>query len=316
MTSFNLIILFSERHGITPPKQIQDHSIDVALRNGLWNALDTFLTQTQSTFYELIWINFFKNPRDTLLGTTSSAQHKLIRCEFFTMEWFYVYDLIEFICCLADKFKKPDESFLPFDRSLVLSDGKYIRSNEEFMLHHCQFYFSDHVHFKRFTKECNEILEKEISAWRIVGGKICKITSEAETDAVEGAMQSQIEGVGQHITSAIFLLYNRENPDYKNAIKESISAVELICAKITKQHAPILSKALDKMEKDGIINIHPALKASFEKLYGYTSSGSGIRHANINNDEITFELAQFFLIACSAFTNYLIVLATKKGVNL
>ena len=121
---------------------------------------------------------------------------------------------------------------------------------------------------------------------------------------------------GVAITNAISLLYDRESPDYKNAIKESISAVELICAKITKQNAPILSKALDKMEKDGIINMHPALKASFEKLYGYTSSGSGIRHAKINNDEITFELAQFFLIACSAFTNYLIVLATKKGMNL
>ena len=316
MTSFNLIILFSERHGITPPKQIQDHSIDVALRNGLWNALDTFLTQTQSTFYEFIWINFFKNPRDTLPITTLSAQHKLIRIKFFAMEWFCVYDLIEFICCLEDNFKKPDDLVRQSYMPITLPDGKVILPNQAFILHNYEFYFSDHVHFKRFTKECNKILEKEISAWRIVGGKICKITSEAETEAVEGAMQSQIEGVGQHITRAISLLYNRENPDYKNAIKESISAVELICAKITKQNAPILSKALDKMEKDGIINIHPALKVSFEKLYGYTSSASGIRHANINNDEITFELAHFFLIACSAFTNYLIVLATKKGMNL
>ena len=315
MTSFNLNVLFSERRGITPPKQMQDDSIDAALRNGLWNALDTFLTQTQSTFYGLIWINFFKNPRDALLGTTS-AQHKLIRGEFFKMEWFHVYNLIEFICGLADYFEKPDDLFGQELMQIRLPDGRVILPGLTFILYNDEFYCSDHVHFKRFTKECNKILEKEISAWRIVGGKICKITSEAETDAVEGAMQSQIEGVGQHITSAISLLYNRENPDYKNAIKESISAVELICAKITKQHAPILSKALDKMEKDGIINIHPALKASFEKLYGYTSSGSGIRHANINNDEITFELAQFFLIACSAFTNYLIVLATKKGMNL
>ena len=70
------------------------------------------------------------------------------------------------------------------------------------------------------------------------------------------------------------------------------------------------------MEKDGIVYLHPALKSALDKMYGYTSSGSGIRHANINDDDVTFELAQFFLIACSAFTNYLIALAAKKGISL
>ena len=305
-------MLFSERHGITPPKQMQDRSMDVALRNGLWNALDTFFRQTQSSsnmfsltqnlFHEIIWTDFFKESQDVLYHTTFLTQHGMIRHAFFKLAWFNVYDLIEFICCLADKFKK--------------HDGSFIRSNKILLPSEYTFYSSDRIHFKQFTKKCNEILEKEVSAWRVVGGKICKITSEAETNAVETAMQSPIEGVGQHVTNAIVLLYDRESPDYKNAMKESISAVELICAKITKQNAPILSKALDKMEKDSTVNIHPALKVAFEKLYGYTSSGSGIRHAKINDDEITFELAQFFLIACSAFTNYLIVLATKKGISL
>ncbi len=303
-------MLFSKRHGITPPKQMQDCSMDAALRNGLWNALDTLLRQTpnsldtfnqpQNPLYEIIWTDFFKKTRDTLPSTTSE-RHMLIRNKFFKMVWFSVYDLIEFICCPADKLEK--------------LNGAFMRSNEIPIPSNSTVYLSE-IHFKQFTKECNEVLEKEVSAWRIVGGKVCKITSEAETKAVEVAMQSPIEGVGQHITNSIILLYDRKSPDYKNAIKESISAVELICAKITKQNAPILSKALDKMKKDGIVNIHPALKAAFGNLYGYTSSGSGIRHAMIHDDEITFELAQFFLIACSAFTNYLITLAAKKKVNL
>ena len=260
-------MLFSERHGITPPKQMQDRSMDVALRNGLWNALDTFFRQTQSSsnmfsltqnlFHEIIWTDFFKESQDVLYHTTFLTQHGMIRHAFFKLAWFNVYDLIEFICCLADKFKK--------------HDGSFIRSNKILLPSEYTFHSSDRIHFKQFTKKCNEILEKEVSAWRIVGGKICKITSEAETNAVETAMQSPIEGVGQHVTNAIVLLYDRESPDYKNAMKESISAVELICAKITKQNAPILSKALDKMEKDSTVNIHPALKVAFEKLYGYTS---------------------------------------------
>ena len=169
---------------------------------------------------------------------------------------------------------------------------------------------------KPFTDECNRVLEREVSAWRIIGGKVTRITSESEMKTIEAALHSQIRGVGQHVTNAIDLLYDRENPDYKNSMKESISAVELICAKITKQNAPVLSKALNKMEKDGIVYLHPALKSALDRMYGYTSSGSGIRHANINDDDVTFELAQFFLIACSAFTNYLIALAAKKGISL
>ena len=129
-------------------------------------------------------------------------------------------------------------------------------------------------------------------------------------------MHSTIERVGQHITNAMDLLYDRENPDYKNSVKESISAVELVCAKITGQNAAVLSKALDKIEKDGIVYLHPALKLALEKLYGYTSSGSGIRHAQIDDDDITFEMAQFFLVVCSAFTNYLIALTAKKKIGL
>ena len=114
-------MLFSKRHGITPPKQMQDCSMDAALRNGLWNALDTLLRQTpnsldtfnqpQNPLYEIIWTDFFKKTRDTLPSTTSE-RHMLIRNKFFKMVWFSVYDLIEFICCPADKLEKLNGAFM------------------------------------------------------------------------------------------------------------------------------------------------------------------------------------------------------------
>ena len=56
--------------------------------------------------------------------------------------------------------------------------------------------------------------------------------------------------------------------------------------------------------------IHPVLEAAFEKLYGYTSDASGIRHAGqIDGPEATFDEAKFMLVACSGFVNYL------KGTN-
>ena len=54
-------------------------------------------------------------------------------------------------------------------------------------------------------------------------------------------------------------------------------------------------------------NAHPALLDSFEKLYGYTSDGDGIRHAlTEDGKEVDFNDAKFMLVTCSAFINYLI----------
>ena len=67
-----------------------------------------------------------------------------------------------------------------------------------------------------------------------------------------------------------------------------------------------LGETLDLLEKNKI-RIHPALKSSFNKLYGYTSDGNGIRHSgNLGGENSTFAEAKFMLISCSAFINYLI----------
>lgn len=61
--------------------------------------------------------------------------------------------------------------------------------------------------------------------------------------------------------------------------------------------------------------MHPALKGSFEKLYGYTSDAEGIRHALLDEPNLDFEDAKFMLVSCSAFVNYLKAKAAKAGIN-
>ena len=104
--------------------------------------------------------------------------------------------------------------------------------------------------------------------------------------------------------------YDRDNPDYENSIKESISAVEAICEIITgtKGKEATLGNMLKKMEEKGV-EIHGGLKSAFNILYGYTSDANGIRHAgDIGGASSTFEEAKFMLVACCAFTNYLTAL--------
>jgi hypothetical protein len=50
---------------------------------------------------------------------------------------------------------------------------------------------------------------------------------------------------------------------------------------------------------------HPAFKQSLEKLYTWTKDASGIRHSIKDATSVTKADAQFMVVACSAFANYL-----------
>ena len=62
------------------------------------------------------------------------------------------------------------------------------------------------------------------------------------------------------------------------------------------------------------IDVHPALDGAFSKMYGYTSDAQGIRHALMDEPNLSFEDAMFMLVSCSAFINYLVTKAGKAGV--
>ena len=100
------------------------------------------------------------------------------------------------------------------------------------------------------------------------------------------------------------MLSEKEKPDYRNSIKESISAVESLCKKISENDKATLGAALTTLEKRGIL--HPALKSAFSSLYGYTNDANGIRHSLLQESNLTSADARFMLISCSAFINYVI----------
>jgi len=146
----------------------------------------------------------------------------------------------------------------------------------------------------------NEELQHHNAAHRFVGTKIVEITSEHEISAIQSAQESAPNPVREHLQAALRMLSDREKPDYRNSIKESISAVESACRIATGNPKANLSDALKR-----IPNLHPALATGFDKLYGYTSDASGIRHSLTDVPTHTYDEAKFMLVACSAFTSYL-----------
>ena len=73
----------------------------------------------------------------------------------------------------------------------------------------------------------NSYLERELSAFRFVDETLTPVTGDAEIQAIEKAILEggAVPGVLVHLREALEKLGDRANPDYRNSIKESISAV-------------------------------------------------------------------------------------------
>ena len=279
--------LFSQRKGIKSVKTvIQVDGIDGDLRNGLWDALTVFYwkgvsvafisdSRTLETLFERLWHNYFKEPLDTLDDEWRKTYRKT-RGYFFSCDWNEAYDFIEF----------------------VANNYPLELTNKEFM------------------DFCNTVLERELSAYRFVGAKITQITSETEISEIEEAIEGSrgLKGVNAHLKTGLDYLANRKSPDYRNSIKESISAVESLCRLVARNDKATLGQALKQIQDK--VSIHPALKSAFSSLYGYTSDAEGIRHALLDESKVDFEDAKFMLVSCSAFVNYLVAKAAKAGMPL
>lgn len=276
---------FSERTGFKSPKITQLNNIDMDLRTGLWNAfviyywnpLEINWIKPDESLGELIqniWVRFFKNDIDELNKRWNLIKDEILDF-FYFCEWYEVYDFLEFI----------------------VTNHKDTTRNNDFMTY------------------CNDILQMEMSAYRFVAGRIVCITSEEEISEICSILMNETfpRTVHIHLQSSIELMNNRTNPDYRNSIKEAISAVEAFCIVITENNKATLGQALKRMESNDTLNLHPALLTAFEKLYGYTSDSSGIRHSLTEEPNLSLEDARFMLVVCSAFLNYLREKLMKSG---
>lgn len=157
--------------------------------------------------------------------------------------------------------------------------------------------------------EYNDFLNREFQrhnfAYRLIADNIVEIITEEEIDSITEAVNNEFNEVRIHIESALnSISAANPAPDYRNSIKESISAVECFCRLVTKKNT--LGEALNALEQNGI-SIQPQLKDGLIKIYAYTNNkATGIRHALIEGDYCpTYDEAIFMLVSCSAFVNYL-----------
>ena len=271
---------FSEKYGFSAPRKIfQVKDMDDALKNRIWNTIKYYFIDPIGTNYGTInnieykdfiyklYDAFFKTheePKWQKVNLIQNLKHK-----YFELEWFEIYDLIEFI--------------------------PTVFYNQEMN--------------GEFRNQINNVFKEEMSAYRFIDKYIVPIVEEIEIQEVTEALNGIYKPVRVHLLKSIELLSDKENPDYINSIKESISAVEALCQILTGQERYDLGKCLKELK----LKVNKQFKNGMSTLYGWTSSEDGIRHAYTGEEiDSDFAEAKYMLVSCSAFINYIIEKNTMK----
>lgn len=280
---------FSMRMGIIKPRDIyQLENMDIKLRTRLYNCYlergpgsnmfeasysYSWSQETPTFIAKCIWDEFFKQRLDIL---NRKNLEEAIFSLFFKEDYNKIYDFFEYIFTFEESYPR----------------YKHWHNNDVL----------------KFL--CNKILTEEFAGYLVIGNTFVQITNQVEQDTIEEGLNSPCITAQRHFGKAFNLLTDRNNPDFTNSIKESISGVEAACREILGNEKAILSKALSKLkERNGY---HSQLLTAFENLYSFSSDSQGIRHSSkkseIENNEnyVDFHLAKYMLVSCMAFVHYLL----------
>jgi len=272
--------VFSERYGFSSPRDsFQVMNMDTALKNKLWKKLKSILeydfVSSRKELNIFLYDDFFKDRIDVTEEKWYILKKDLEE-KYFELTWYEIYNLIEFLL------KNPN-----FDNSYY-KKVSWINANNS------------------NVEKINQILEEEMSVYRIVDNYIVPIIDEVEIQEIEEALEIEYNGAKRHLSNALEFLSDRENPDYPNSIKESISAVEAVAKEITGKETDLAS-CLKVMDLD----LNKQFKTAMTNMYGWTCKEDGIRHGHTGEElKTSFEEAKYMLVTCSAFVNYMIA---KKG---
>lgn len=281
---------FAERMGHRAARTIvQSDELDEDTRTELWNVLvrlqsllgdvatDTYgQDDTENNVLGAVWTWDFKMARDE--WRNDAQVWNLIKGQVQQGEWFDALDLIESIVKYLDQYETP------------ATEG----------------------HWSALAEAFNNRFETYLVGFRFIGKEITPVDSTVEAEAISAAQEDVggIPGARHALERATELLADRQNPDYANSIKESISSVEAVVKKITGEGK--LGAGLGKLEAAGL-TVHPALRQAWSKMYGWTSDEDGIRHGGVDAATADQALAKYMLVTCSAFVSYLIEAGRKTA---
>lgn len=283
------MMLFSERHGISPQKTLQVTKLDSRTRTRILNCFELASLNSISRNVTNLKISddkiimFLMRLTDEYFGDRMSYSfswldwmllERKIESHILEGKWYQVYDLIEFF---IQKY--------PYQKNTVA-----------------------------LTQCLNKVFQEENVGYRIIANQVVPIFDKGEVKEIEDALvkASSWQGVYDDLISAMKHLSDRKHPDYKDSIANSIRAVEGVAKLITHQTGT-LGELMPKVQE--ILGLDKNFAKAIGQLWRYANNVA--RHADPEAERIPeFEEAKFVFVTASAIVNYLISKAQKNGIEL
>jgi hypothetical protein len=265
---------FSSRYNFQPKKIKKIDEIDEGIKNRIWNLFVKCVNVLRDVmgsdiFIEKLWDKFFKGKINDLQCVD------------------YNYDTGEKTYSLSD------------------IENKFFQLEWYKYYDFLEFLMKEPLLKDIVAEEANKIFTEENIECRVINYLVVPIMEEEEIGEIEQAqrLNNRYEKVKIHLQKALELYAKRPQPDYKNSIKESISAIEALARIITNNPSATLGDLTKQLP------IHPAFRDGLNKIYGWTSDEGGIRHSQKDYKdylESGEDEARFMLVLAHVFVNYII----------
>jgi len=277
-------LTFEQREGVAPlPRQLELGEISNELRAIVWHIFDVHIEAKSSSMGGASWID---DPWKSILRE----------------KWVFRDHRLE---PYSSRYK---DRMADLKKVVEYGDYGQFLGLLEWILRRqaCPKKFRDHVTWA---------LVKAKSAYRVIDGDtILAISDEAEAETMNKVLgelkaagltapRTHLKRSAEHLTAGL----------WADAVRESVHAVESV-ARLLSPGETGLGPALHSLEKAA--RIHPALKAGFKSIYGYSSDEQGIRHPLVEDHaaQVDETDAIFMLGACASFVSYLIGKGRHAGI--
>ena len=271
---------FSQRHGYEPlPEPMRPEELSSDLRREIWNAVREFLLEERKGFGSYHFDEEAQRFIERVIGNHKKQPEDMISTKYDEVLRYFRISILEYMFNQV------------LDLTEIMVNDRYI--TEDFLECMKNSFEQHSAAYWLYTSQ---------QPYRFVP-RASKEQGEATQQAIETIRESNLDGAAAHLRQATEHINAQQ---YADSITDSIHAVESVACVIDPKASKTLGPALKSLEEAGLLK-HPALKAAFEKLYGYTSDEQGIRHALLDRDspDAGLDEAMFMFGACASFAAYL-----------
>jgi hypothetical protein len=144
-----------------------------------------------------------------------------------------------------------------------------------------------------------------------------KHTVDVTTRAQVVLGDARLASARKHYEKAMQFFRNPSKPDYENAVKEAVCAVEAAGkALFPAAKAATLGDLAKWFNSTTDVSVPKALTQTIIGIYGYRNGGDGVAHGGSAGGAATAEVAEYVLAVCASQIIYLVDVSNAQDVDI